>query len=476
MKLPEHDEARRLREFFLRSGYTSDGISAAFGGLNPPVPGAEPGVGEAPEGPPELWLLGRLFFLGQSLSRAEAEAALPSWFLDLAASCGLLEVDESVRPLILIAPHENLLVASDLYARLQSQESDHVLAVNPVARHLLNFTIREPVRSCLDLCAGSGIQALAAASHSERVVATDLNARAVEFARFNQRLNGIDHVDCRAGSGYDCVQGEKFDLIVCNPPFVLTPSTRFLYRDNPMELDLFCRQLVREAPPHLEDGAYFQMICEWVEVKGQSWQERLGEWFRGTGCDAWVLKANTLRPESYARRRREETEALEGEGVATLEEWLEYYREREVQAIHGGLIALRARPGENWARFEEIRSDLDQPFGETILRGFRARDLLESSSDDAALLELCLRLVEEVHLEKTSVWADGRWKTTARLRLDRLGRNLGLEESMADFLTRFDGRRSLGELADELRERVPVEEAAVLSVVRAFIEQGVLIP
>ena len=38
------------------------------------------------------------------------------------------------------------------------------------------------------------------------------------------------------------------------------------------------------------------MMCEWVEVEGQRWQDRLDEWFTGNGCDVFgSIKGFELR-------------------------------------------------------------------------------------------------------------------------------------------------------------------------------------
>jgi HemK-related putative methylase len=79
----------------------------------------------------------------------------------------------------------------------------------------------------LDLGTGSGVCALAAARHSSRVVGVDINADAVRCARANAVLNALEHrVDFRHGDLFTPVAGERFDLVLFNPPFLLgTPRT-----------------------------------------------------------------------------------------------------------------------------------------------------------------------------------------------------------------------------------------------------------
>src|SRR5262249_44313091 len=155
-------------------------------------------------------------------------------------------------------------------------------------------------RSTLDLGTGCGLQALEAATHSGVVVATDLNARAIEFASFSARLSGVENVEFAAGDAFEPVRGRKFDLIVANPAFFITPSKDHMFCDNNMDLDQFCRRLAREAPLHLNEGGYFQMICEWAQIEGETWQDRVTEWLQGRGCDAWVIKQTTTEVSAYA--------------------------------------------------------------------------------------------------------------------------------------------------------------------------------
>jgi release factor glutamine methyltransferase len=78
----------------------------------------------------------------------------------------------------------------------------------------------KPGAAVLDLCTGSGVLAVAAARlGAAKVVAVDVSRRAVLAARLNARLNGVT-VDAVRGDLFACVQGERFDVIVSNPPYL----------------------------------------------------------------------------------------------------------------------------------------------------------------------------------------------------------------------------------------------------------------
>ncbi len=72
----------------------------------------------------------------------------------------------------------------------------------------------------LDLGTGTGVLAIAAASKATRVVAVDSNPVAVECARINAEANSVDdRVELRLGDLFAPVVGERFDLVLCNPPY-----------------------------------------------------------------------------------------------------------------------------------------------------------------------------------------------------------------------------------------------------------------
>jgi HemK-related putative methylase len=73
----------------------------------------------------------------------------------------------------------------------------------------------------LDMGTGSGVCALFAAKYARHVVAVDINAAAVRCARVNALLNHLEpYVEVRHGDLFAAVPGERFDLVLFNPPFV----------------------------------------------------------------------------------------------------------------------------------------------------------------------------------------------------------------------------------------------------------------
>jgi len=73
----------------------------------------------------------------------------------------------------------------------------------------------------LDMGTGSGVCAIAAARLARRVVAVDINPAAVRCARINALINSLeDRIEVLHGDLFTPVRGQRFDLVLFNPPFI----------------------------------------------------------------------------------------------------------------------------------------------------------------------------------------------------------------------------------------------------------------
>lgn len=276
-------------------------------------------------------------------------------------------------------------VASDLGEDVTGRplDEDHVLGIGGASLSLLGQTIRERVDSALDLGCGCGIQALYLATHCGRVVATDLSARAGALTQFNAALNGAP-IDVRVGSLFEPVSGESFDLIVSNPPFVITPDTVRAgagfheYRDGGMQRDELVGSLIRSAPDHLAPGGTLQILANWEIPAGADpdrlWSSRVEDWLSGLGVDAWVVQRDALDPAQYAEMwiqdsggHRMSHEAFE-RGYAA---WLRDFTAAGVGAIGMGFLAVR-RPEPGEGECAPGGSDQDAGGGQWLPGGGRA--------------------------------------------------------------------------------------------------------
>ncbi len=118
----------------------------------------------------------------------------------------------------------------------------------------------------LDLCTGTGALGIyAARAGAERVVAVDLASQAVLNASLNARINGV-RIEVRRGDLYRPVEGERFDLIVSNPPYIPAETDYLPRRGRRLALDAGCngRMLIDRicagATAHLNPGGALLIV------------------------------------------------------------------------------------------------------------------------------------------------------------------------------------------------------------------------
>jgi hypothetical protein len=477
-----------LRAVLERADYTNERIEAVLG------------VGELSAAPEETAVhrrrldgddpfstIARLFLVGEAVEIPAVETALRPVSLDSMAALGLLENErDHVRASARLLPHGDYYLASDHIAVEPS--SNWVAGIHAPSVTLAKLAVRLPVAATLDLGTGCGIQALLAAKHSERVVATDVNERALAFARFNARLNGIDVVEFRQGDLFGPVADERFGLIVANPPYVISPDTTYVYRDSELPRDAVCRQIVQSVAEFLAEGGFAHILVSWAHSPGEGnqWAEPLEDWVKGTGCDAWLLHYRTDDPLTHAAGwLRPLARSSPEEYEAALERWLDYLRRLEIEAVGYGAVVLRRRSGtSNWVRMDEIPIERLEPASEHTLRVFSAEDHLAGLADESALLEERFELVEAHRLEQQLVCRDGRFDVESQtLALtEGLAFRAGLDRSTAMLLPHFDANRRLADVLAAAASDLEVEAddrgrytTAALAVTRRLFELGFLV-
>jgi methylase of polypeptide subunit release factors len=455
---------RQLREFFTESGYTHEQFvrNPLLRDLPSSRLGNLPTLLANTDEPTPLNILLRWFFLGEPQDHGRVAGQVPAAVIRELLETGLLVQEESrLIPAAMLNPCETSLFAADPARMLESADSSGlVLWPNPSTRLLQMFTIRRPFGETLDLGAGCGILAVLAAGHSGHVVATDLNPRTSEFIAFNAWLNEVSNVEWLTGDTFGPVEGRTFDLIFSNPPFFVTPSGDQIFCESRFELDGFCRELVRAAPAYLNEGGYLQITLEWVELKGQAWQDRLMEWLKDSGCDVWALRCYARSAADYASERIGRMMPYSPESVQQRhDDWMKYYRARNVEEIHGGILAMRKRTGANWVRIEEAPGlDFSEPFGHAIDELFANQDRLETDRSIAQMLAWRPRVAPDARIDQQLHWSAGQWKPLST----QIKRSVGLPSSLAmdpqvmEFLRRCDGTRTLSELAQDLAAAVKV--------------------
>jgi methylase of polypeptide subunit release factors len=390
----------------------------------------------------------QLFVLNVPVPIDLIREAIAPLTLEAAERMGILRRDgAAVRPLVRLVPHDHLIIASDL--RLvpgQEAPNEHVPGVHRPTVTLARLTVRTPVKRGLDLGTGNGVEAILMRPHVEHVVGSDVNARAIEFARFNGHLNRTPDIDWRVGSWFAAMKDERFDVIACNPPYVISPATQYIYRDSGLEGDSVSEQVVREVAAHLTEGGYGTVTVSWAAEPADTEAKPVRRWVAGTGCDAWILHYRTEDPLTTAKNWNEQ-DAVDAESYGrVLDDWLAYYERLGITGIAYGAVVLRRRTAPaNWSRVDPLPGGRLEVASDHIRRVFAAGAHLQGIAGDGALLDERFRVPKAVRI--TRIGAIGSDGSLVRLSLEE---GVGFQAEVDDHIINVLASLETGTLREAL--------------------------
>lgn len=444
--------------------------------------------------------LARLFMLGDEITSAELTAALPR-SADHAADLGLVApgTGGAPRARLDLRPVDlgegTLYLAADLGEATTGQavDGEHVLGFGGASRTLAELTVRRPVGRALDLGTGCGVQALTLAGRTGQpgraahITATDISTRALNYAAFNAALNGVE-LDLREGSMLDPVAGEQFDLVVSNPPFVITPRTTgalpaYTYRDAGGTGDAMARDLVTGLAAHLAPGGIAQLLLNWEIHDVADPFARVRTWCEESGLDAWVIGRERADPSEYAETwlrdggitPERDAEAWQRGYLA----WLADFEDRGVAEVGFGYLTLHRPPAgrQQWLRTEEVGHRPPGSLGEVIAATLAAKDAL-AGLDDAALAALPLIVAPDVTEERHYRPGSAHPEVIMLHQGGGLGRSVRADTALAAVVGASDGELTVAQIAagvavltDTSAEAV---SASVIADIRGLVLDGFL--
>ena len=396
------------------------------------------------------------------------------------------EPDPWMRALFDVRPHAACLpdgdhdwwVISDLGEAQTGRPlaADHVLGVGGATLTLLGMTVREQVDSALDLGCGCGIQALYLATHASRVVATDVSARACALTQFNAALNETT-IDVREGSLFEPVAGETFDLIVSNPPFVITPDSvrgtagLLEYRDGGMDRDNLIAVILRDAPSCLNVGGTLQMLANWEIPASRDpdtqWAQRVDAWLEGLPVDAWVVQRDVLEPARYVDMWIRDSGGQlmpRADYDRAFTSWLVDFRRAGTGAIGMGFVALRrldeAEAASGGVRAYDLSLDGHAPRGRDVawaLASLRAPQLWDTA----------LTRASDVREERHYVPGSPDPELLILHQGGGLGRSVPVSSAVSAVVGASDGELTVGQIAAAVAMLTSVEVEDVRAEVEA---------
>ena len=479
---------------------------------------ARPGAAAVPARDRALAAIALLFLLDTPVEVDAAAAALGTDLVATLSAEGLLvggseETPGLLRSVLALTAHplplgvprgpapgdDTLLLFADhgTLTRPDALDGDYVLGYGGAGRTLLDLTPRGPVELAADIGTGCGIQAVLLARHADRVIATDLSWRALAIARLTVGLAGVaDRVELRHGSLFEPLP-EKVDLLVSNPPFVITPRSEgapgedaarsYGYRDGGLTGDAIMRAMVAGAPEHLRDDGTAVMLGNWEHGPDR---EPPTAWVRGgseaTGTSATVIERQRMRPAAYARTwiRDGGITRASARWHADVDRWLTDLEDRSVEEVGFGWVVLHRAASAHAAVRDFARIDSGPGANPAGLAAFLAARiaLLEwlQEADDAELTGTVYQLSSDVtehrHLRPG---ADDPTMITLE-QGGGLAQTFHADPALAGFLGVCDGTLTMGQISAALAHLLAVDESALtaqlLDQVRTLVPAGVIVP
>jgi hypothetical protein len=270
---------------------------------------------------------------------------------------------------------------------------------------------------------------------------------------------------------FEPVRDELFDLVVANPPFVISPAGNLTYRETGEDGDAFCRDLVRQAPRHLTPGGQAHFLANWLHVEGEDWRDRVGGWLADTDCDAWVVERDVQDPAEYVELWLRDAAEQGTPGYAEhYDRWLAWFEQRKVEAVGFGWITLRNSGAlDPVVRVERLTHQVTLPVGDYV------DDVLDSIAAAHRVQDLnsaCLRTADGLLDERIGLpGAEDPMRIVLRQTTGlRRSREVGTVEAALAGVC--DGELALGPLLNVIAELVGNGDIPHADAVRPLIAEG----
>jgi hypothetical protein len=329
-----------------------------------------------------------LFLLGSTQPIHIVEDFLGPSVLSLWKKLGLAFVDNSnvVVPYVHIFPialtKRNLLIVTDLHPRILntikvgSQHHGPVMYIGPdslalIQHYSMHLSCDEEdekrsqidiplVDTVLDVCTGSGIQALCV-ENCKLALCWDINPRALNFVRFNAALNDredmcccilgdvitgdyrfLDPIPTAVKGTNDGILEGSISLILANPPFIPVPeyqediSNRYgLFSSGGSDGESVIQAVMALASTLLRPGGMLAMVSEFANPNSNTLRQRLQNWCPTSRGGILFTNERPLSAATYARRRADTDEEIAI--------WETHLSNCNIRSISPGLLWLQTK-------------------------------------------------------------------------------------------------------------------------------------
>ncbi|MBK8257012.1 MAG: methyltransferase [Polyangiaceae bacterium] len=424
-------------------------------------------------------VLMRLFMFSEKVTAEEANEALGEW-LPRVQSIGLLrtETEGEISCPFVLSLFNNLLLFSDEL----SHGGDAVIGFGEGTIELCRAALpTKPIESALDLGCGSGTAALLLSFAAKRVVATDINPRALSLARINAAMNSIANVEFRLGSLFEPVQGEKFDVIASQPPFVPMPegvhNATFLYggsRGDELALTVFSK-----VAEHLTPKGRAVFRVDWPLYGEIALEDRLFQTI-GSASDLVLVSAPTVSNEDHASAYASGAHPLLDDAFdREAEQRIEHLERHHINGIVPSIVAVQKSDSKQGTalRLPTV------PFSKAPVESVHIDQLfagIACNRNDRVLLSSTLRVPEKTILAQEQVGPGAEVESSlwARFADNALGQPVQLTPDLLFLITciheALDVRSGLESFAEQSEIALDHAVNQALPAVRHAVKTGLL--
>ncbi len=301
---------------------------------------------------------------------------------------------------------------------------------------------------------------------AQRVLAVDINSRAVRCARFNAQALGAANLEVAAGDLFEPAREELFDLITANPPFVPSPVDSVGFRDGGRSGEDIQKRIVAGLPHHLAPGGIAQVVTELGERENEPLSQRLREWLHGAPMDIHVL---CLREHSAAKYAIGHAKGIDYDVfLDSVHAWASNLRAQGYRRVISMLVSFQwSDPacGPPWERIEESQPP-HRPAGAEIEAIFLAERMARKPDLPQILQRSWLRRAGPVALFDARVLGS---ELRANAKATLMGQALTIEHQLdpveREVLNRLEGRIAVSELL------TIADEGSVLAAIRSLLRR-----
>ena len=347
-----------------------------------------------------LHYLIRLFLLRGRICKDEAKKLFGKSLFETLLAIKMLGVEnEKAFSYVALFSVDGFWIATDhrfLFLKEDIMQEDPVMYIGSDSLGLIQSAPRYPSKYTLDLCTGSGVQAIVASLYSNRVLAIDINPRAVRFARFNAMLNGIHNMQVQLGSLYDGLDNHSFDTILANPPFVPSPNLETKFRDGGSSGEDVLKKIIEGASKKLSENGQLFIVTDLVNV--DAYQQKLASWWNNKKADILLLKTADRDEVLFSVPHCHYPFGQSYEDYTTeLFNWVENFRSENLVAVNFGYILVKKRQNKGGYFCKTINNPSTAIYNE-VRSYFDTKEMLDKQNN----VGLKLHIDEDIRIKTES--------------------------------------------------------------------------